>query len=167
MELINDFSYFSGIKSVKTDSLLQQSDGLNAGINSFDFPLDVKRYGEEPFLVGGKYGLYFVASGDVSENMVDFRVESGSISGCIIFTGNGLTLSVIYNKMNDLSCDRINQMAWNAAVSTWGVQAKTNFGKLTKMYFNGFEGGFYLKPYYRGTDDVITELLKNRLLKRK
>ena len=159
MELITDFSYFNGIKSINTGSSLQQSDGLNAGINSFDFPLDVKDYGEEPFLVGGKYGLYFVASGDVSENMVDFRVESGSsISGSIVFTGNGLTLSVTYTKMNDLSCARINQMAWNAAVSTWGAKAKTNFGKLTKMYFNGFEGNFILKPYYRGTDDIITEL---------
>lgn len=159
MELITDFSYFNGIKSINTGSSLQQSDGLNAGINSFDFPLDVKDYGEEPFLVGGKYGLYFVASGDVSENMVDFRVESGSsISGGIVFTGNGLTLSVTYTKMNDLSCARINQMAWNAAVSTWGAKAKTNFGKLTKMYFNGFEGNFILKPYYRGTDDIITEL---------
>lgn len=159
MELITDFSYFNGIKSINTGSSLQQSDGLNAGINSFDFPLDVKDYGEEPFLVGGKYGLYFVASGDVSENMVDFRVESGSsISGAIVFTGNGLTLGVTYTKMNDLSCARINQMAWNAAVSAWGTNAKTNFGKLTKMYFNGFEGGFYLKPYYRGTDDIITEL---------
>lgn len=158
MELITDFSYFNGIKSVNTDSSLQQSDGLNAGINSFDFPLDVKDYGEEPFLVGGKYGLYFVASGDVSENMVDFRVESGSIAGGIVFTGNGLTLSVTYTKMNDLSCARINQMAWNAAVTKWGANAKTNFGKLTKMYFNGFEGSFILKPYYRGTDDIITEL---------
>ncbi len=159
MELITDFSYFNGIKSINTDSSLQQSDGLNDGINSFDFPLDVKDYGEEPFLVGGKYGLYFVASGDVSENMVDFRVESGSsISGGIVFTGNGLTLSVTYTKMNDLSCARINQMAWNAAVTKWGANAKTNFGKLTKMYFNGFEGSFILKPYYRGTDDIITEL---------
>jgi acetyltransferase-like isoleucine patch superfamily enzyme len=159
MELITDFSYFNGIKSINTGSSLQQSDGLNAGINSFDFPLDVKDYGEEPFLVGGKYGLYFVASGDVSENMVDFRVDSGSsISGGIVFTGNGLTLSVTYTKMNDLSCARINQMAWNAAVTKWGANAKTNFGKLTKMYFNGFEGNFILKPYYRGTDDIITEL---------
>lgn len=158
MELITDFSYFNGIKSVNTSSSLQQSDGLNAGINSFDFPLDVKDYGEEPFLVGGKYGLYFVASGDVSENMVDFRVESATISGGIVFTGNGLTLSVVYSMKNDLSCARINQMAWNAAVAKWGTNAKTNFGKLTKMYFNGFEGNFYLKPYYRGTDDVITEL---------
>lgn len=158
MELINDFSYFNGIKSINTGSSLQQSDGLNAGINSFDFPLDVKDYGEEPFLVGGKYGLYFVASGDVSENMVDFRVESGSIQGGIVFTGNGLTLSVIYTKMNDLSCARINQLAWNAAVTKWGANAKTNFGQLNTMYFNGFEGGFILKPYYRGTDDIITEL---------
>jgi hypothetical protein len=26
------------------------------------------------------------------------------------------------------------------------------------MYFNGFEGGFQLKPYYRGTEDVIEEI---------
>jgi hypothetical protein len=154
MKLLTGFTYYENIASVQTDTLLQQSEG----INSFNFPLNVQDYGEEPFLVGGKYGLHFVASGDVSENMIDFRVESGSIGGGIIFTGNGLTLGVIYTKMNDLSCARINQMAWNAAVSAWGANAKTNFAKLTKMYFNGFEGGFQLKPYYRGTEDVIEEI---------
>lgn len=154
MKLLTGFTYYENIASVQTDALLQQSEG----INSFNFPLNVQDYGEEPFLVGGKYGLHFVASGDVSENMIDFRVESGSIAGGIMFTGNGLTLGVTYTKMNDLSCARINQMAWNAAVSAWGANAKTNFAKLTKMYFNGFEGGFQLKPYYRGTEDVIEEI---------
>ena len=154
MKLLTGFTYYEYIKHVDIDAAVQQSEGTN----SFNFPLNVQDYGEEPFLVGGKYGLHFVASGDVSENMIDFRVESGSIAGGIMFTGNGLTLSVTYTKMNDLSCARINQMAWNAAVSTWGANAKTNFEKLKKMYFNGFEGSFKLKPYYRGTEDVIKEI---------
>lgn len=154
MKLLTGFTYYEYIKNIDIDAAVQQSEGTN----SFNFPLNVQDYGEEPFLVGGKYGLHFVASGDVSENMIDFRVESGSIAGGIMFTGNGLSLGVIYTKMNDLSCARINQMAWNAAVSAWGANAKTNFAKLTKMYFNGFEGAFKLKPYYRGTEDVIDEI---------
>ena len=98
MKLLTGFTYYEGIKNIQIDAAVQQSEGTN----SFNFPLNVQDYGEEPFLVGGKYGLHFVASGDVSENMIDFRVESGSIAGGIVFTGNGLTLSVIYTKMKSL-----------------------------------------------------------------
>ena len=160
MKLLTGFTYYNGIKNIDIYAAVQQSEGTN----SFNFPLNVQDYGEEPFLVGGKYGLHFVASGDVSENMIDFRVESGSIQGGIVFTGNGLILSVIYTKMNDLSCARINQLAWNAAVTKWGANAKTNFGQLNTMYFNGFEGGFKLKPYYRGTEDVIEEIYEPLLV---
>ena len=151
MTLLTGLTYYSGIGDLRYSNTTVQSEG----VNSFNFPLNVQDYGEEPFIVGGKYGPHFVSSGDVSENLIDWRLTNVSFAGGFVATGNSLSVSFYCNKSTDLSCAALNNLVWKAAKEKWGANASTNFKKLTKFRWDGFEIQATLKPYYRGTEEQV------------
>ncbi len=151
MTLLTGLTYYSGIGDLRYSNTTVQSEG----VNSFNFPLNVQDYGEEPFVVGGKYGPHFVSSGDVSENLIDWRFTNVSFNGGFVATGNSLSVTFYCNKQTDLSCAALNNLVWKAAKNKWGANASTNFKKLTKLYWEGFEMQANIKPYYRGTEEQV------------
>ena len=159
MKIITGFTYYNGIQSVSD----QSRSVLSNGTNSFSFPLNVQDDGEEPFIIGGKYGPHFVASGDVSEVMIDWKVietVDNSINGGFVVTNSAKTESItIYPSCKEeFTCAALNNLAWKAAQKKWGANAITKWSTLTKIYLDGYEGQLNLRPYYRGTEDVITEI---------
>lgn len=157
MRLLTGFTYLDGFDDVTVSPLF-----TNYGVtNLFNFPANTNEYlGDEPFLFGHKYGPHFVASGDVSERLIDFKLINGTVEGQFrAMNGNGiLYVDCSFSKSQGLSCADINSLVWDAAKTKWGISAKAYFEQLINFYFIGFSTIGTLKGYYRGTLKEVPDL---------
>lgn len=161
MRVLTGFTYFSGVQSVVASGVTISS----SSVNKFNFPLDITEYGEEVFEIGAKYGPYCVASGDVSETMIDWKVDYSRMDDSVYNTAIAGTMRVV-NSANtsmyvdidityssDLSMAKINQLAWKACNGNY-----TLFNQLNTIYWLDFGMSAYMIPYYKGTLDIVEEI---------
>lgn len=157
-----DETYYYGVDTSSFEMGETTSDYYD---NYFPFPLNSNTYGgEEPFQVGGKFGINFVSHSNSRVKLCDYKFtldEDGTALWIEFVSTNtnidGLTIPFYSN--NDLSCAGINQKIWNYLYKIKAGKdiATTNalFNSITHIKWEEWVIYGILDIYYKNTDEKI------------